>query len=136
MEVVKDMGVLSVVDYDFPISEENVNELQGELDQVLVLMGLSEMNVVAEVVEDLNMYKIVVKATGDKKGWLISFLNSSKGKSLELICKLEYHEKQLLKVGLQNIYGDKHIKNMLGGLRVVDSEIAMIDLFKKIKAKV
>jgi hypothetical protein len=110
------------------ISEQNADRFQEELDQVLVLMGLSEMPVVTDG-------KWSIQAQGEKKGWGIDFYHKDNKLIMGVVMKLPIVEVYEIKNDLKEKYPNS-ILNKLGGFNVFDSEEAMIELLQKIKYKI
>jgi hypothetical protein len=142
---------ISVGSYDVVVNSDFSDELQQELDQVLVLLGLTDFMVdineehyVSVSETDFSEYvktkMITVKAKGENKGWGIDFLQTTKGDdcyvNMGLVAKLPFQEVQKIKSDLLSKYGNGVVVSRIGGLKIVNNNEAMIELLKKIKVKV
>jgi hypothetical protein len=110
------------------ISEKNVSKFQEELDQVLVLMGLSDMSVSTEG-------SWTIQGKGEKKGWGIDFRYKEKELLMSVVMKLPRNEVYDMKWELEKKY-PLCVLSKLGGFSILGSEEAMIELLQKIKYKI
>ena len=140
--MIKSYKEVAVGDFSISVDEEVADMLQEELDQVLVLMGLTDMrlDILEEQNTDVNYSLrnvIEVKAKGENKGWWITFseLLDTHEVRMSVIAKMTYSELSAIKIELREKYVCS-ILDRLGGLTVLNNVNAMIELLQKIKYKI
>jgi hypothetical protein len=126
----------------FPVSEQNTDEFQKEVEQIMVIMKLSEMDVKVEqgrTMVDAQGRKVIdsfsIEGKGSSAGWRITFANDVNRLSVDVIGQMSFDEITELRIELENQHGSC-VKKRMGGVLVKDNERAMIDLLSKIKYKV
>ncbi len=134
--------VVKIGQFSFSVSEQNADEFQQEIEQIMMIMKLSEIDVKtvkgrvyvdSKGQKHMDSFSIVGK--NNSAGWNITFTDDGVSSSIDLIAKMNFDEVADLRSELENQHGDC-VQKRMGGVLVKNNERAMIDLLSKIKYRV